>query len=200
MPRLRQARTMTLKTAFSLKSSIINRERILTLDPAYLEYDDNDHISSPPTKFEKEDVEGIRYGIKWLLGRYFYFGRVYCIDIRSDKNKVIKIRLHSLYGVKKKELGKKYAEIVNMLFKYYFHDISRSYLTLFKNNIPFELLGVMFSADGILFDQRIGTIPWEYVGTKSYYTYYAIFSEINPGQYRSFEYINDWNAGVFKGV
>jgi hypothetical protein len=170
------------------------------LDPEYLEFDDNDLVTAPPARFLKEEIEGLRFGVEWVRGYSFYIGRVYCIDIRSEKDQVIKIRLRSAYGIRKRELGDKYLKIVNTLFRYYFDDLSTHYLTLFENNLCFEILGVNFSTEGIFFDEKTGLVPWDSLGTRSHHSYYTLFSETNPSQYKAFDYIHHWNAAVLKSV
>ena len=79
----------TLKLDFILRSSIFDRPRQLVLDPFYLEFDDNNLASSDPTKFHKEEIAGIRFGIKRIKGLDFYIGRIYCIDIKNNSGKII---------------------------------------------------------------------------------------------------------------
>jgi len=191
---------MTLKLQFTLKSSIFDRPRRLTLDPDYLEFDDKDLVSSPPARFLKEEIEGLRFGINWARGYSFNFGRIYCIDIRNEANQVIRLRLRSYYGIRKRKLGEEYVKIANLLYRYYFYDLTQHYLRLFENNIPFDILRVNFSAEGIIFDKKVGPIPWDFLGARSYKTYYSLFSKTNPTQYKAFDYIHDWNVCVLEGV
>ena len=190
----------TLKLDFVLKSSFFDRPRKLVLDPLYLEFEDNNLASSPPTKFLKEEIEGIRYGIKWIRGYRFYIGRIYCIDIRNKSGKIIRLRLKSIYGIRKGQLSDKYVKIAKALFRYYFDAISRQHIEAFQNNQPTELLGVKIDAEGVLFDQKIGKISWNFLGIKHYYTYYTLFSEVDPNKYKAFEYLNHWNAGLLDSV
>lgn len=191
---------MPPKVKLVIRSSIFDRPRQLTLDPEYLEFDDDDLVTTPSTKFLKEEIEGLRFGVEWVRGYSFYIGRVYCIDIRSETDQVIRLRLRSAYGIRKRELGDKYLKIVNTLFRYYFDDLSRHYLMLFENDLAFEILGVNFSAEGIVFDEKIGLVSWDFLRTRSYQTYYTLFSEISPSQYKAFDYIHHWNAAVLKSV
>ena len=191
---------MTTKIEFTVKSSIFDRTRQLTIDPEYLEFDDNDLGSSLPVRFSKEEIEGIKYGVKGIRGYRFRIGRIYYIDIKSFSVEVIKIRLKSIYRIRIKRLEAKYGQILKVLFTYYFNEIARRYLEFFRAGESFELLGVRFSADGVLFDEKIGLIPWEFLGTKKYWTYYALFSETNPEYYKAFNYVDQWNAAVLHSV
>src|ERR1700733_763618 len=155
---------MTTKIEFSVKSSIFDRTRQLTIDPEYLEFDDNDLGSSLAVKFLKGEIEGIKYGVKGIRGYRFRIGRIYYIDIKSFSGDVMKIRLKSIYSIRVKRLETKYGQILKALFTHYFNEIARRYLELFRSGEPFEMLGVRFSAEGVLFDEKVGTIPWEFLG------------------------------------
>jgi hypothetical protein len=191
---------MSARVEFTVKSSIFDRSRQLKLDPQYLEFDDNDLGSSLPVRFLKEEIEGIKYGVKGIRGYRFRIGRIYYIDIKSISGEVMKIRLKSIYRIRIKRLETKYGQILKALFTNYFNEIAKRYLELFRSGEPFELLGVSFCAEGLQFDQKIGTIPWEFLGTKKYWTYYALFSETNPEHYKAFNYVDQWNAAVLHSV
>ncbi|HWW42005.1 hypothetical protein, partial [Pedobacter sp.] len=49
-----------------------------------------------------------------------------------------------------------------------------------------------FSKEGIFIKNKI--IYWEDVGTKVYRTYYTLFSKNDPKIYKSYNYMDDWNA------
>jgi len=185
---------------FILKSSIFDRPRQLTLDRGYIEFDDTELVSASPTRFSAKDLAAIRFGIKPIEGYRFNIGRVYRIDLMDTAGKIIKLRLKSIYGVRKKQLHNKYADIVNYLLVNYFDPVAAKYISLFKENQPFELLGVSVNAEGVLFSEKAGRISWNFVGTKRYWSYYTIFSETDPNQYIAFQYIEHWNATILAGV
>ncbi|MBS1665020.1 MAG: hypothetical protein JST68_28500 [Bacteroidetes bacterium] len=189
-----------MKLEFMLRSTILDRSRLLAVDPEYIEFDDQDLASEVPTRFSKMEIEGVRYGIKAIRGLQFRIGRIYCIDIRDASDQVIKIRLKSLYGVRRKLLEEKYSSIVSALFKYYFHDISRRYLRKFREGEQVELLGVRLNKHGVLFDEKVGWVNWNFLGTKRYWHYYTLYSEETPDNYKAFVFLEDWNAGVLIGV
>ena len=192
--------SQALKLDFVLRSSIFDRPRKLVLDPLYLEFDDNDLASSTPTKFLKEEIEGIRFGIKWISGYGFYIGRIYCIDIKNNSGKIIKLRLKSIYRIRKDQLADKYVKIANALLRYYFDALALQHIESFQNNQPIEILGVKIDSEGVLFDQKIGKISWNFLGTKRYYTYYTLFSEVDPNKYKAFEYLHHWNTSLLQSV
>jgi hypothetical protein len=128
---------MTSTIHLTVKPSIVEKERKLTIDDNFLEFNNK--------KFLKSEITGFRYGIKAIKGYRFVIGRIYCIDVQKVDGSVIKIRLKSLYRIKKHQLEEKYSLILNAISKNYIHDIINNYLLLFSNKIDFELLGVTFT-------------------------------------------------------
>jgi hypothetical protein len=58
----------TKNLEFVLKSSIFDRPRQLTLASDFIAFDDNDLVSSPPTRLLTVDLTGIRFGVKSISG------------------------------------------------------------------------------------------------------------------------------------
>ena len=185
---------------FIVRSTILDRPRLLTINREYFEFDDKERVSEAPTIFSKADIAALRYGVKAIRGYRFRIGRIYCIDVINTSGAIIKIRLKSVYQVRRKLLGKKYQEIVGSLFKYYFNDMTRDYLSQFEAGQPVELLGVSLDSVGVIFDKKIGLVSWNFLGTKLYWHYYTLFSEEKPENYRAFIFLDDWNAGVLRSL
>jgi len=188
------------KLEFMVRSTILDRPRLLVIDPQYIEFDDKDRVSEPPTRFLTPEIEALRYGVKGINGYRFRIGRIYCIDVRDVSGRVIKIRLKSVYRVRRKLLGEKYQEITNSLLKCYFHDITRRYLRQFQEGQSVELLGIKLNQHAVLFDEKVGWVSWDFLGTKRYWHYYTLYSEESPDNYRAFVFLDDWNAGVLRGL
>ena len=68
------------KLEFMVRSSVMDRARLLVIAPTYLEFDDQDILSAPPTRLLKTEIEALRYGVKPIRGYRFRIGRIYCID------------------------------------------------------------------------------------------------------------------------
>jgi hypothetical protein len=183
-----------------LKSSFLDRERAFIIDPDFIEFDDKDLIAEKPTRIVKEEINAFRYGIKWISGYQFTIGRIYCIDIKSTNDIIIRIRLKSLYGVNKKKLSDKYAAIVNALYDQYFDNISLSYLNRLDKEESSQMLNIFFTPSGILLDKQTSIIAWDDLGIRSFTTYFAIFRKSTPEVYRAFEYLTDWNAGILYSI
>lgn len=188
------------KAEFLIRSTLLDRPRLLLLDPDYIEFDDQDQVAQSPTRFAKTELDGIRYGIKPISGYWFNIGRIYCIDVRATSGEIMKIRLKSIYRIRRKQLSEKYQAIANTLFSHYFHDLTRQYLALFHNDQPIELLGVHLNKHGVLFDEQVGWVSWNFLGTKRYWHYYTLYSEEAPDNYRAFVFLEDWNAGILRGL
>ena len=191
---------MSQPLEIKVKSSILDRDRTLIIDPEYIEFDDKDLKESKPARIAKSDITGFKFGLKPVRGYYFYIGRIYCIDVKGSQDQQIKIRIKSLYGIRKKELTQKYSSIVKALYGYYMDEIILKYLNQFSNKEQFEIAGVIFNTDGVIFNEKIGVVTWFDLGTRTYYNYYTLYSMQQPAKYKAFEYINDWNTAILYSV
>lgn len=78
--------------------------------------------------------------------------------------------------------------------------MTRHYLRQFRAGQSLELLGVSLNSQGVLFDEKVGRISWDFLGTKRYWHYYTLYSEEVPDNYRAFVFLEDWNAGVLRAL
>jgi hypothetical protein len=179
-----------------IKSSILDRERQLTIEENFIQFDNKDLISDSPTRLSKSEITGFRHGIKSIYGYQFAIGKIYCIDLLTTDNQVLKIRAKTLYGIRKHQLNEKYRTIVNAVYDNFIDDISRNLLAKFAAGTDFEIAGILFTQIGLTLHPNSEIVRWEDVGTKSYSSYYAIFSKLNRNHYKAVEYLNDWNTGV----
>ncbi len=175
----------------SIKSSLFGRENLLTIEPGFIEFG---------AKLNKHEIAAIRYGVRGIRGYNFYIGRIYCIDIQSNAGEVIKIRFRSFYKFRHKILYEQYGKIINALFENLINDISREYLKAFLEKRDFEILGVRFMQDGLMFNKKPDAMPWLDVSMKIHRTYFTIFSMSEPTKYIAFTYIHDWNAWVLYSI
>lgn len=147
-----------------------------------------------PYKFVKSEVYAMRFGIKAVREFGFNTGRVYCIDIKNNAGRIIKLRLTSKYKIKLQEQKKKYSEIINSVFSYYFSDAVVNYMRLFKHHQSFSILNITIMPDGIALKEGSEVIEWQDVDSKLYTTYYALSSKLKPAIYQTFNYAEDWNV------
>jgi len=181
-----------------IRSTILDRPRQLILDPDYIQFDDQDKVSEPPTRIAAEEIEGLRYGVKPIRGYQFRIGRIYCVDIRDISGRIIKIRLKSVYRVRVKKLSHKYASIVNYLYQCYFHPVTLVHYEQFQLGKEVELCGIRLNKNGVLFDEKVGWVSWDFIGIKRYWHYFTLYSEELPDQYRAFVPIDIWNTSILR--
>ncbi len=179
-----------------IRSSLLDRERQLIFSEEGIIYENNDLKGAPLKLIEKEKIDGFRYGIKSIKGFALVIGRVFCIDVRAANKTALKIRLKSLYGVRKKLLGEKYVRIFNLLFEYYFEDHLEKYAEKIDSGDTIFLIGTLISQEGILLTNKSPLIKWENLGTGAYATYYALFSKSDTGHYKTFDYLTEWNTAL----
>lgn len=140
---------MAADSTFLIKSSLFDRDRLLTVNADYLSFDDNDLISAGHTTIEKSNIEGFRFGVDWITGLYFMIGRTYRIEVRDHTGKIIRIRLRSLYGIRRKKLATKYKKVYDALHNAYFNDLGLHYVSLVNDSLSFTLAGVILTPEGI---------------------------------------------------
>lgn len=169
---------MVQSLTLTLKETVFSKKNTLTISPEYFEYQ---NISL--SKFE---IDEIRYGVKAITGSMFRIGRIYCIDVKSLSGNIMKIRLKSLYGIRKKRLNEKFTSILDALWENFMQDLVEHFINLFRSKVDFYLVGISFTQEGILPDKKSQVIPWNDLGTKNYSRYCAIFSKGNPNNYKAF--------------
>lgn len=89
--------------------------------------------------FDKASVKSIRFGIQWITGFEFTVGRTYCIDVLNNKNKVMKIRMRTFYGINKKSLNEKYSLLIDHLFDFHYLERVRQHLCEFDKGKDVEI-------------------------------------------------------------
>ena len=189
-----------LPQELTIQSTIFDRPRKLTISDDFIGYDIEGLITDQPSLIMKDEIEAFRSGIKWIKGYQFVIGRIYCIDIQAKNKKILKLRLKSMYGIRKRQLHEKFSKIVNALYGCFFHDIAVKLIDEFIDGKVVEIAGVTLSHEGMTLNSKMTLISWEDVGTKTYETYYAVFSKSNPNQYKAFEYVSEWNVDLLYSV
>jgi len=152
-----------------------------------------------PDFIPAETITGFRYGISWLRGYAFTIGRQYFIEIQTDQQKVIRVKLGSYYGLRKNLYNQLWSEIIHQLWRYYFVNQYNYYYDLYKINQTFELCGIYFHPNGIGWD-ALNILQWGEVGISNYYNYFMIYNRNNKRQYKSRSFAKDWNAVVLQAV
>jgi hypothetical protein len=183
-------------TTVLIRSSVFDRDRQLVFSDEGISFEKSDLKGAPLKLIDKKSIHGFRHGMKWVRGLAFVIGRVYCIDILADNKTALKIRLKTMYGVRKTQLEEKYALIIKLLFKYFFVSHLEQYALKIDNGESISLLGTSISQEGIYLTPGSPFITWENLGTGAYTTYYALFSKTDSGNYKAFDYLTDWNTSL----
>lgn len=179
-----------------IKPSILHKQIEINFADDFIQYF---NIKNGTISILKENIDGFRYGVKWIRGYAFTIGRIYCIDIKSG-DIVIQLRIKSLYGIRKKQIFNKYALIIKILFSKYFSENVNQLLSIYNAGADIEIEGVIFSKNHIYFPKNKINVIWENVGTKDYHTYFALYNKINPKIHETFYYLTDWNVYVIHFV
>ena len=103
---------MSESVSISIRSSILDRDRYLIINPEFIQFDNTELKDAKPIKIPKSGISGFRFGVKPIRGYMFYIGSIFCIDVRGVNEQVIKLRLKSLYSIGRKELAEKYSSII----------------------------------------------------------------------------------------
>lgn len=183
-----------------------NYPRKLILDRNEITFDGKDLKNDSFITFQKDEIAEYNFGVKWM--RYkFVFGREYVITIRNYDNQIIKINFKTYFGRKKNEYHKLCNEILASLWELYFGDIATKYIQKQELGEDIKIGEVIITKDGLTILSTASLkpknefIPWEKVRTRSYTTYFAIYSKndaINVN--RGYSYLNDWNTNVLHSV
>ena len=153
---------------------------------------------SPAVFIPAENICSFRYGINWIRGYSFVFGRQYLVQIQDFQNKVYSIKLNSYYRIRSEAYHKALTDIFSQLWHNYFVHNFNYYIDLYKINQEFELGGVKFRPSGISWDG--GSLFWNEIALSNYNTYFMIHHRDNPKKNKSCNFKNDWNAFVLQSV
>lgn len=183
-----------------------NYPRKLILDQNQIKFDSKDSKNDSFITFQKDQIAEYNFGVKWM--RYkFVFGREYVISIRNHDSQIIKINFKTYFGRKKDEYHRLCNEILDSLWELYFEEIATKYIQKHELGEDIKIGEVIVTKDGLSILSTASLkpknefIPWEKVRTRSYTTYFAIYSKddaVNVN--RGYSYLNDWNTNVLYGV
>ena len=170
--------------------------RALTIDPEYLEFEG----PLVNTLFKKDDIEGFRYGTRYLHYLVIPLTRTFNIEIKSSQGKTISIRMHSFFGIGDKKMEKLFIRIHQQIQEAYFTEMAIHYVRLLNNGLSYELAGALLTSDGVYIKKDKSIIPWIRLGLMSYFRSCTIYDLSDPELFRSFDYWHDWNASMLRAV
>ena len=152
-------------------------------------------------------IEGFRYGIKWVRGFYFHVA----IDFRfyfllKDKS-TIALTYRTYYGLRKKQYHQLFGEMLDAIWNRIFVRKIKELLGLLNDNkeinindVTINKDGVTIRTSGIIMSERT-IIPWNELDTSDYMTYFVIFSRKDKAKINcSYRYADDWNVALLNAV
>ncbi|WP_214226159.1 hypothetical protein [Pedobacter sp. B4-66] len=181
-----------------IRPNLLDRDRKLVISQDIVTYEDSNWKDIPNTTFNKDEIEGLRFGVEPIQGYVFTIGCRYCVDIKGFDGSLMKIRFTSLYGIRNKKLYEKYMSILNVLFSTHQEDIINRHIESFNRNSLVEILGTTFKTEGVTLNGN--NILYDDLGFKEYKGSYALFSKSNPKIYKVYSYLKDWNSAVVYSI
>jgi hypothetical protein len=99
-------------------------------------------------------------------------------------------------------LHKKYNEIINKLYEFYFNAKISNYVSSISNGINVEIADIIFKKEGVCLDPKKsdGFVEWEDINSRAYSYYYTLSSKRRPDFYKAFTYLTDWNAVIVYSI
>lgn len=149
-------------------------------------------------ELKKDEINKVRFGLKWVRGFEFVIGRVYCIDISNGADKMIQIRLKSFYGRNKLEMSEKYNGIINHIYKFCLDEKVLGYVKKINHGEEVKIAEMIFNEQGVSLNEknRDDLTPWENLNARAYSSYYALADKNQANKHKSLYYLTDWNAAL----
>jgi hypothetical protein len=184
------------KQSFHVKRTPFGAPRLLTIAPLYLE------MEGPlaNTRFTKEDIEGLRYGVTLIRYYLIPISKTYNIEIKNSQGKIIPIRMHSLFGVGSQKNRNLFIQIHKQIQQSYFNDMAIHYVRLLNGGLTFELAGAFLTEEGVLIKKDKPLIPWSRTGLATRFHSCSVYDMTDLRHFRSFDYWHDWNASLLRSV
>jgi hypothetical protein len=152
----------------------------------------------PPVYIEAENISSFRFGVNWIRGYKFIFGRQYIIQLLDKQNQVTTIKLSSYYQIKRKKYHKLWSNIINQLWSNYFINKLNYYHELYVKKEEFTLSDVNFHPFGITWYD--GSMFWNEIALSNYKTYFMIHKKDDLKKIKRCSFKNDWDALVLQSL
>lgn len=143
-----------------------------------------------------DDICAFRFGVNWIRGYKFVFGRQYIIQIQNQDNKILAIKLNSYYQIRRKTYYKIWSAIFNQLWQNYFFKIFNYYFELYNTKKEFDLADVKFHPFGISWDDK--SLFWNEIALSNYKSYFMIHHRDDLKKIKRCSFKNDWNAFILQ--
>jgi len=151
-------------------------------------------------RFTKDDIEGLRFGVRALSYFVIPISKTYSIEIKSSQGKIILIRMHSFFGIGNQRNRNLFIQIHKQIQQFYFNDMAIHYVRLLKGGLTFELAGAFLTEEGVLIRKDKPLIPWSRTGLATRFHSCSVYDTADLRHFRSFDYWHDWNASLLRSV
>jgi hypothetical protein len=152
----------------------------------------------PPIFLAAENILSFRFGVNWIRGYKFTFGRQYIIELLDSQEKITSIKLTSYYQIRRKQYAKIWSDIINQLWSDYFNKKLNYYHELYLKKEEFTLSDVNFHPFGIGWYD--GSMFWNEIALSNYITYFMIHKKEDLKKIKRCSFKNDWDALVLQSL
>jgi hypothetical protein len=152
----------------------------------------------PAVFIPAENIISFRYGVNWIRGYKFVFGRQYIIQIQDSNKKIFSIKLSSYYQIRRKAYHKIWSSIFTKLWDNYYVNVFNYYNDLYSVKQEFELADVKFYPFGIMWEGV--SLFWNEIALSNYKTYFMIHHRNDLKKIKRVSFKNDWNAFILQCV
>ena len=171
------------------------KKRTLKFFENGIEFDNSTFFRERIQFIEYNSIKAYRFGIEWITGLYFTFGREYIIELKTNENEIIKLNFSCYYGFKKQKLAIKQNEILDALWELYIEKICFKNIESIENVETIKILKTYLNIEGIESKKKI--IPWNKIEIHEYFHYFVIYSTENLEELnQAYYYRLDWNCGI----
>ena len=171
------------------------RERILRFTEKGIEFDNSTFFQENIEFINYNQIKSYRFGLEWINGLYFTFGREYKVELKTIDNRIIKLNFSCYYGFKKIELTKKQNEILDALWETYVEEKCLENLEKYNSEMDFTILKTKITSKGVFIKKNL--VEWDDIEIKEYFDYFVIFSSKDVESLnQAYYYKLDWNSGI----
>ncbi|MGG8495533.1 hypothetical protein ACQY1Q_03885 [Tenacibaculum sp. TC6] len=171
------------------------KKRILRFTEKGIEFDNSTFFEEKIELIKYSDIKAYRFGLEWITGFYFTFGREYKVELKTIENDIIKLNFASYYGIKKIALAEKQKQILDALWETFIEKKCLENIENFNSSIDIKILNTKMSTAGVTIKKHL--VPWNDVNLKEYYHYFVIYSSKDAENIsQAYYYKLDWNSGI----
>lgn len=177
---------------YKIKNGLLARPRKLILTKDYIAFENSNLNSGQFIKLNKVDIIDFKRALERIVWYEFTVGYEYAFTFLDKDKKILDIRFKNYFGLES-NYKQIYAEIIDLIWEYYFIDIVNIDIDEIYNNQNLEFNGIKVGLEGVKFINTNETVEWGNLDYKEYFRYFAVLKIDNPKFYQTFDF-NDWNS------